>query len=97
MFFMGLLATRWEGQHEGHALVVARNELTKGFKLEFDGKEIASRTWSWVGLGELHATVEYGERSREVRVKIEWGGLAALSGKCDVTVDGVTVPLELAR
>ena len=52
---MGILGTRWEGSHLGHAIVVSRNELTKGFKLEWDGVDIAHRTWSRVGLGELAA------------------------------------------
>lgn len=60
--------------------------LTKGFRLEWDGVEIASRTWSWVGLGELHATVELDGKPVEVRVALTWGGLKELDGQCAITV-----------
>ena len=91
---MGWLATRWEGTYEGCSVAVARNELTRGFKLEWNGHEIAHRTWSWIGLGELHATAELGERTVDVKVAIEWGGL---NGKCTVTVDGTPVTLALVK
>jgi len=40
---MGILGTVWEAEYEGHKLVVSRNELTKGFKLEWNGIDIAHR------------------------------------------------------
>ncbi|MBK7585647.1 MAG: hypothetical protein IPI67_36360 [Myxococcales bacterium] len=98
---MGMLGTRWEAEHEGHELVVSRNELTKGFKLEWDGTEIARRSWSWIGLGELHATADatrgsYREAHRqvEVQVAITWGGVNALDGECTITVDGHEIPVR---
>ncbi len=91
---MGLLATRWEGEHEGHALAVSRDELTKGFKLEWDGVEIARRTWSWIGLGSLHATAEVDGGPVEVHVAITWGGLSKLDGKCTITIDGREIPVK---
>lgn len=91
---MGILGTRWEAKWEGHAIVVARNEWTKGFKLEWDGEEIARRTWSWIGLGELSASVELEGRSVEVHVAIEWGGL---EGRCTIRVDGTEVPVQLVK
>ena len=91
---MGILGTRWEGNHEGHSIVVSRNELTKGFSIEWDGDEIAKRAWSWIGLGELAGTVDLNGRSVEVKVAIEWGGLKQLDGTCSVTVDGENVPVE---
>ncbi len=94
---MGILGTRWEGSHLGHAIVVSRNELTKGFKLEWDGVDIAHRTWSWVGLGELHASADSRGQPLEVHVAIRWGGLSELDGKCTVTVDGVDVPMTHAQ
>ena len=90
---MGILGTQWEAEYEGHLLAVSRNELTKGFKLEWDGEEIARRTWSWAGLGELHATADVDGNPKEVRVGIHWGGLSALDGKCLITVDGEEVPV----
>lgn len=91
---MGLLGTRWESEYEGHQLVVSRNELTKGFKLEWDGTEIAHRTWSLIGLGELHASAEAKGRPVDVRVAIQWGGLSELDGTCTITVDGKEIPVK---
>jgi hypothetical protein len=85
---MGLLATRWEANNDGHTIVVSRNEWTKGFTIEWDGDEIARRTWSWIGLGELQATVELDGRSVEVHVALEWAGTKQLDGSCTITVDG---------
>ncbi|MCB9592803.1 MAG: hypothetical protein H6719_08725 [Sandaracinaceae bacterium] len=91
---MGLLKTRWETEHDGHALAVARDELTKGFVIEWDGVVIARRSWSWIGLGELHGTADVDGSPREIHVALEWGGLSALDGECTVTVDGEAVPMK---
>lgn len=91
---MGLLGTRWEAQYEGHRLVVSRNELTRGFKIEWDGEEIASRVWSLLGLGELHGSAEAKGRPVDVHVKIYWGGFSELDGVCQITVDGKEIPVE---
>jgi len=91
---MGILSTRWEGEHEGHTVRVLRSELTKGFAVEWDGAEIARRSWSWIGLGELRGTADVDGRAAEVHVTIEWGGLSDLNGKCEVHVDGKKVPVE---
>ena len=85
---MGLLGTRWEAEFEGHALVVSRNELTRGFKLEWDGKDIAHRSWSMIGLGELLTSAEARGRPVDVKVVIYWGGFSEMDGKCLITVDG---------
>ncbi len=91
---MGLLKTRWEGSHDSHAIAVERNEVGRGFRIDWDGNEIARRRWTWIGLGELHATAEIGDRHADVLVKIEWGGI---NGKCTVTVDGNDVPMTLVK
>jgi hypothetical protein len=91
---MGILGTQWEAEYEGHTLVVSRNELTKGFKLVFDGTEIAHRTWSWIGLGELHASAETQGAHLDIKVGIHWGGLSELDGKCVITVDGKDIPVR---
>lgn len=91
---MGILGTRWEAEYEGHHLVVSRNELTKGFKLEWDGEEIARRKWSLVGLGELHGSAEAKGRPVTVKVVIYWGGVSEMDGKCLITVDGVEIPVK---
>jgi hypothetical protein len=91
---MGLLKTRWEASYQGHAIVVERNEIGRGFRLDWDGTEIARRSWTWIGLGELHASAEIGDRHADVVVTIEWGGL---NGTCTVNVDGQDVPVTLVK
>jgi hypothetical protein len=94
---MGLLGTRWEAEYEGHHLVVDRNELTKGFSLEWDGAEIARRRWSLVGLGELHGSADAEGRHHEVHVSIEWAGLSNLNGECIIKVDGKEIAVRNVR
>jgi hypothetical protein len=94
---MGILGTEWEASFEGHKLEVHRNELTKGFALKWDGTEIAHRTWSLVGLGELHAFAEADGKHHDVKVAIHWGGLSEMNGKCTITVDGKDVPVHLVK
>jgi hypothetical protein len=94
---MGFLGTRWEAEFEGHALVVSRNELTRGFKLEWDGTDIAHRRWSLVGLGELHTSAEAGGRDVDVKVVIYWGGVSEMDGKCMITIDGKEIPVRHVR
>ena len=91
---MGLLGTRWEAEFEGHQLVVSRNDLTKGFKLEWDGVDIAHRTWSLIGLGELHASAEARGRPVDVKVGIHWGGFSEMDGKCVITIDGQEISVR---
>jgi hypothetical protein len=91
---MGMLGTRWQARYEGHTIVVSRNEWTKGFKIEWDGEEIARRTWSLIGLGELNGTAEVEGKPVEVHVALEWGGLKQLDGTCTITVDGQEVPVQ---
>jgi hypothetical protein len=94
---MGLLATRWEGTYEGHNITVARSEVTRGFSLEWDGKEIAHRTWSWVGLGELHASAEREGGHHDVKATLSWGEGILTDGACTVTVDGKPVTMQHVR
>jgi hypothetical protein len=91
---MGWLKTRWEGKFDNHQITVERNEVGRGFKLEWDGVEIAKRRWTWIGLGELHATATVNGNETDVKVAIEWGGL---NGKCTVTVGDKPIVLELIK
>jgi len=97
MIRMGMLQTRWTADYRGHALVVSRNEVTKGFSLSWDGVEIGRRTWSWVGLGTLSATAEIDGEPVEVHAAITWGGLSALDGKCEITVGGESIAVTFAK
>jgi hypothetical protein len=92
-----MLETRWEAEHDGHNVVVTRNELGRGFKLEWDGVEIARRAWSFFGLGELHGTATSGDKHYDVRVALEWAGFSELNGSCTITVDGVEIPSTRVR
>jgi len=100
---MGILGTRWEATYSGHHVVVSRNELTRGFSLEWDGVEIARRVWSLMGLGELHGSAEVkpadgGDVQHvDVKVVIAWGGLKELDGTCTITVDGKEIPVTHVR
>ena len=99
---MGILTTRWEATFEGHNLTVSRNEVGRGFSLEWDGRVIAERKWSFVGLGELHGSAEVGERHLDVRVTLTFptrqqlsdGGVAEMDGHCVITVDGAEIPVK---
>ena len=91
---MGILGTRWEAEFDGHKISVNRNELTKGFNIEWDGTEIARRTWSLIGLGELHGSAVAKGKEVDVKVVIHWGGLSELDGKCEITVGGQPVTVH---
>lgn len=88
---MGLLATRWEAEYEGHNITVSRNEVTRGFSLEWDGHEIARRAWSFVGLGELHGTAEFDGKQHDVHVVLSFGPGLLTDGTCTIKVDGKTI------
>ncbi len=85
---MGLLATRWEAKYEGHNITVSRNELTRGFSLEWDGHEIARRAWSFVGLGELHGTADMSGKNVDVHVTLGFGEGPFTDGSCTIKIDG---------
>jgi hypothetical protein len=87
---MGLLATRWEAKYEGHHITVARNELTRGFSIEWDGQEIARRSWSFVGLGELHGTAHENGKDIDVHVTLGLGG-GSWDGSCKIRVNGAEI------
>ena len=89
---MGFLTTRWEAKYEGHNLTVTRNEVGRGFAVEWDGVEIARRSWSWIGLGELHGTAEVNGKHHDVKVAIERAGFSEMDGKCTISVDGTEIP-----
>lgn len=99
---MGLLKTRWEAEHRGHRIAITRNELTRGFSIWWDGDEVARRSWSWIGLGELKATVDLhgegyrdGKRTVEVVVAITIPeSQGELDGHVALTVDGEPVAVR---
>jgi hypothetical protein len=98
---MGFIRTRWEASHEGHSITVNRNEIGRGFTLEWDGRVIARRAWSPFGLGELHGTVEVDGRPRELHLTLSVGsgpGEGLLTdGRCTVSVDGAPVAMTHIR
>jgi hypothetical protein len=86
-----LLATRWEGTYQGHQVTIARNEFTRGISISWDGTEIARRTWTLIGLGELSGSAEVAGKPVDVHVTINLDGLA---GQVTLTVDGEQVLVE---
>lgn len=88
---MGLFKSRWEAEHRGHRIVVARNEVTKGFRLEWDGQEVARRTWSLTGVGELLATVQLDGKPTEVRAVLD---ATFGDGQCSVEVGSEAIPVR---
>ncbi len=89
---MGLIATRWEAKYEGHNITVARNEITRGFSIEWDGHEIARRAWSFIGIGELHGSAELNGKAVDVHVILGIGDGPFTDGSCAIKVDGNVVP-----
>jgi hypothetical protein len=88
---MGLFGTRWEASYQGHNVTVLRNEMTRGFSIEWDGREIARRSWSMVGLGELHGSAEIDGKDVDVKVVLDVGGPMLGAGVCRISVDGANV------
>ncbi len=86
---MGILNSQWEADWKGHHLVVARNELTRGFWLKCDGEEIASKSVSLSGAGSLEAEIVEGDSTHIVRV--------ALSSGCDIGVDGEALVVRTVK
>lgn len=86
---MGLLASRWEANWEGLEIVVSRNELTKGYKLTCDGKELSSKSMSLVGVGELEGQFVHEGQPRIVRV--------TLDTECTITVDGTRLAVRSVK
>lgn len=94
---MGLLGTRWEAEYEGHRLAVNRNEVGRGFAIEWDGREIVRKSWSLLGLGRLQGSVEVDGKPVEIAIAIGWAGFSDLDGKCTMTVGGTEVPVRKVR
>ena len=67
---MGILETHWEGEFEGHRFTVHRNEVTKGFRLEYDGHLAAKKKWSLIGTGEIEGKIDHGGREVDVKLVI---------------------------
>ena len=97
---MGLFTTRWEANFEGHKITVTRHDVPfRGFNLELDGHELSRRSWSWIGLGELHGTAEIDGKHHEVHAVLDVGEGPGESlfgdGKCTIAVDGK--PIEVTH
>jgi hypothetical protein len=79
---MGLMRSRWEADYEGHRLTVSRNELTRGFALECDGRVVAQKRFSLLGIGELHGTLPLGDHALPFSVALD------IPSSCSITVAG---------
>lgn len=91
---MGWLTTRWETSHEGHQILVTRNELTKGFTLEVDGVILARKRWSFAGVGTIAGTFRSGDRDVSITAELK---LTTRRPVCVVLVDGVELAVWNVR
>ncbi|MBX3129856.1 MAG: hypothetical protein KF718_24280 [Polyangiaceae bacterium] len=91
---MGLLSSRWEADWDGVHITVHRNEVTKGFSVEADGRTLDEKSWSLIGVGELQGTLE--KDGREVNVWVELP-LAFRNPKCFVRVDGKEIAVKQVK
>ncbi|MFN0247687.1 MAG: hypothetical protein ACKV2T_12445 [Kofleriaceae bacterium] len=85
---MGFLKTRWEAGHEGHQILVTRNELTKGFWVLVDGVEIGRARWSLAGTGEIRGTFRSGDREVPITAVLK---LSMKRAVCEIIVDGAPI------
>lgn len=88
---MGLLRCRWEADWNGHHFTMDRNEVTKGFSVACDGRVLAERRWSLVGIGTLTAEIE--SNGRTVRVEMHLP-LSFRRSACNLSVDGQPVQVR---
>lgn len=89
---MGILSSRWEAEFEGHHFTVSRNEVTKGFTLEYDGRTMNKQSWSLIGTGELHGTIEHDGRQLPVLAKLSFSFKSA--EQCEILVDGKALAVK---
>ncbi len=94
---MGLLNTKWEATYGKHALTVSRSELTRGFTFECDGREIAKKAWTLVGLGELEGTMKVAsdESYRGAEREVSYQVLIQTGSECEIVVDGTKLDVRL--
>jgi hypothetical protein len=83
---MGVFGSRWQASWQGRMLVVTRNEWTKGFKLLCDDEEIASKSMSLAGVGELTGEIMHEGSRIPVRVVVE--------STCQIFIDGAPVEIQ---
>lgn len=58
MIAVGLLETRWAATYRDHLVTVTRNEMSRGFALEWDGRPVAVKRWCLVGIGTISGEVD---------------------------------------
>ena len=89
---MGILRCRWEADWNGHRFTMHRNEVTKGFSLECDGRVLAERRWSLIGTGTLSTDLDSNGQAVRVEMKLP---LSFRRSACELSVDGQ--PLEVRQ
>lgn len=94
---MGILESRWEADYQGHHFTVTRTELTRGFKLEYDGRLVDKKSWSLIGVGELDGTIEHEGKSVQVHVTLTGRLPLSDAQECEITVDGNDVPVRTVK
>lgn len=87
---MGILSCTWEAEWNGRTFTIRRDELTKGFSVEHEGKVLAKKSWSLAGVGTLEASFDAEGRAVPLIVELP----LSLSDACKVTIDGAAVPVR---
>jgi len=90
---MGILSSRWEADYDGHHFTVSRSEVTRGFKLEYDGRLVDKQSWSLIGVGDLDGSIEIDGRTATVHVTLFGRLPLSKEQECVITVDGKAIPV----
>jgi hypothetical protein len=91
---MGLLHSRWEAEYDRHNITVSRNELTRGVRVEWDGRLLTKQNPSLfappslLGLGRLQSVVSVDGHSVPLVVTL------GVSPGCAIELDGRPLPVR---
>jgi hypothetical protein len=85
---MGLSATKWEADYDGHYIRVSRSEVTRGFEVRVDGNKVGGKMFTLFGLGKIEGAVEMHGNLVPITVELTAGS------ECNVHVDGKFVKMK---
>ncbi len=94
---MGILESKWEAEFQGHRFLVSRTELTRGFKLEYDGTLVDKKSWSLIGVGDLDGTIEVDGKNVPVKVTLTGRLPFSKEQECEIWVDGKPIPVRTTK
>ncbi len=94
---MGILESRWEADYHGHHFTVTRTEVTRGFKLEYDGRLVDKHGWTLIGVGDLEGSIEMDGKQVEVRATLTGRLPFSKEQECEIRVDGQAIPVRTVQ